>query len=209
LWPKIIKLNLLQTIRELNRLKFTKLVSGSLSKLNLNRLKFLSGAVVRVYNVSANFHNYWCAGFISKIHLGIPEALLITQKFNYCCKNHKTVPSRNYKILRIQQNWFHNFYIFIYFLVHFTSCQLKEKGKTAIVTRPKPTGWPTNVEKSALRWYYCAKAPVDLVNLLIGQALFPLLTDNRIENPRFLCFHKVSSLAATLAVPGRTPGCSR
>jgi hypothetical protein len=51
-----------------------------------------------------NFHNFWCAGFISKIHLGIPEAFLITQKINYCYKNPKTAPSKNYKILRIQQN---------------------------------------------------------------------------------------------------------
>jgi hypothetical protein len=55
-------------------------------------------------NFSTNSHNFWCSGFISKIHLCIPGALLITQKFNYCCKNPKTVPRRNYKILRIQQN---------------------------------------------------------------------------------------------------------
>jgi hypothetical protein len=79
------------------------------------------------------FYNFWCAGFISKIHLCIPEALLIIQKFNYCCKNPKIVPSRNYTILRIQQNWFHNLCIFLHFLVHFTSCQLEEKEKTAIV----------------------------------------------------------------------------
>jgi hypothetical protein len=108
----------------------TYLVSGSLGKSIPNIFKLLPKAILWLYNLSTNSHNFWCFGFIYKIHLCIPEAPLNTKKFNYWWKNPKNVSSRNYTIFRIQQNWFHNFCNFLHFLVHFTSCQLKEKDKT-------------------------------------------------------------------------------
>jgi hypothetical protein len=53
----------------------TYLVSGSLSKSIPNKFKILLEAILWLYNLSTNFHSFWCSGFISKIHLSFLEAL--------------------------------------------------------------------------------------------------------------------------------------
>jgi hypothetical protein len=52
------------------------LVYGSLGNLTPNIFKFLPGSNIVVNSFSTNFHNFWCSGFISKIHLSCLRSLL-------------------------------------------------------------------------------------------------------------------------------------
>jgi hypothetical protein len=165
-----------------------------------------------INNLSTNFHNFWCSGFISKIHLCILEAPLNTQKTNYCCKNSKNAFNRNYTILWTLQNWFGNFCSFLQFIEHFTSYQVKGKEKQSTVlgrnqrTRPTNPGNRPRVGRPRPRQHFCAKYPHVRANTNKPKLLFYCVADSYTKTPPFLFFHVYSAPTQLRWAIGRAPG---